>query len=352
MKSLLTLALCALSSLVRFSSFAQAESFTPAGDPSGAITTNYSVRMHDWTVDWTADGQNPSDTKTKLLFSFFRDNGQAGLYLATSDDGLKWTEITPPDKSFIQPQLADKLMRDPCLALGPDGTFHMVWTCGWGKPAVIGIAHSKDLVHWSEQIALPVMEKEPESKNAWAPEIFYDAAKTQWLIFWSSTIPGRFPETENSGDNNHRIYSTTTRDFTNYTTTTLLYDGGFNVIDATLLPARGKFYLVVKDETKNPVKKHLRLAVSDHADGPFSKAGPPITGDWVEGPSAIQLGDEFYIYFDHYGKPQYYGGTKSSDLEHWQDISPQISFPKGARHGTVLKVPGQIIRNLQNLSAK
>jgi hypothetical protein len=291
-------------------------------------------------------------SKPGLLFSFFRDNGQAGLYLATSDDGLKWTEITPPGKSFIQPQLADKLMRDPCIALGPDGTFHMVWTCGWGKPAVIGIAHSKDLINWSAQKALPVMEKEPDAKNAWAPEIFYDEAKRDWLIYWATTIPGRFPETENSGDNNHRIYCTTTKDFTNYTPTRLFYDGGFNVIDATMLHARGKFYLVVKDETKFPVQKHLRLAVSDQADGPFSKAGPAITGDWVEGPSAIQLGDEFFIYFDHYGKPQYYGATKSSDLAHWQDISTQVSFPKGARHGTVLKVPGQIVRNLQNLSAK
>jgi hypothetical protein len=26
---------------------------------------------------------------------------------------------------------AYRIMRDPCLAEGPDGTFHMVWTSGW-----------------------------------------------------------------------------------------------------------------------------------------------------------------------------------------------------------------------------
>ncbi len=296
-------------------------------------------------------------TDTILLFSFYRDDGESGLYLAWSRNGLKWTEIDPPGKSFLKPTIGGKLMRDPCLALGPDGTFRMVWTMGWGRPAALGYATSKDLVHWSEQRAVPVMENEPEAQNVWAPELFYDAAKAQWLIFWASTISGRFPETAasgahnhhtaGSGAHNHRIYYTTTKDFTNFAVTKLFYDGGFSVIDATMLPARGKFYLVVKDETNNPVKKHLRLAVGDSPEGPFSKAGPPITRDWVEGPSAIQIGNEFYIYFEHYGSPQYYGAVKSVDLEHWRDISPQVSFPRGARHGTVLRIPESIVRILQ-----
>ena len=280
-----------------------------------------------------ADTPGKSDV---LLFSFFRDNGQDGLYLAWSRDGLRWTELKPRGKSFLQPKIGGKLMRDPCLCQGPDGTFHMVWTTGWGKPPVIGYAHSRDLLQWSEQKAVPVMSHEPEARNAWAPELFYDETERQWLIFWSTTIPGRFPETDQTGDNgwNHRIYFTTTKDFASFAPTRLFYDGGFNVIDATLLKARGKHYLIVKDETKTPVKKHLRIAVSDRAEGPFSKAGPAITGDWVEGPSAIQMGEEFYIYFDHYARPQYCGAVKSQDLEHWQDISNQLSFPEGVRHGT------------------
>ena len=294
---------------------------------------------------------NAADTNSAFLFSFFREpNGQGGLCLATSEDGLKWTEIKPPKgTSFIKPEVGGKLMRDPSLALGPDGTFHMVWTTSWGRPPVFGYSSSKDLIHWSAQQAVPVMEDAPSAENVWAPELFCDAKKAQWLIFWATTIPGKFPETVNSGDNNHRIYSVTTKDFTNFSPTKLFYDGGFNVIDATLLPANGKFYLVVKDETKNPVKKNLRLAVGENADGPFSPAGPTFTTDWVEGPTAIQIGGEFYIYFDHYGSPQYYGAVKSSDLKHWQDISPQVSFPKGIRHGTVLRVPKSVVRHLQSL---
>jgi hypothetical protein len=124
------------------------------------------------------------------------------------------------------------------------------------------------------------------------------------------------------------------------------------VIDATMLAAKNKFYLVVKDETKNPVKKELHLAVSDSPQGPFGKAGPPFTTNWVEGPSAIQIGDEYYVYFDHYGNPKYYGAMKSSDLEHWQDISQQISFPRDIRHGTALKVPSAVVQALQKSAAQ
>jgi hypothetical protein len=291
-----------------------------------------------------------ADTNSAYLFSFFREpNGAAGLCLTTSKDGLTWTELAPPNgKSFLEPKVGGKLMRDPCLRRGPDGVFHMVWTTSWGRPPVFGYASSTDLVHWSEEQAVPVMEADPTAKNVWAPELFYDAAKQQWLIFWATTIPGKFPETENAGDNNHRIYYVTTKDFTNYSPTRLLYDGGFNVIDATMLAVADKYYLIVKDETLHPVKKNLRLAVGDSAEGPFGPAGDPISTNWVEGPTAIQIGAEYYIYFDHYGNPKYYGAIKSTDMKAWQDISPTLVFPKGIRHGTVLTVPQSIIENIKN----
>ena len=329
-------------SMVRFSSFGFLSDF-------GLRISGFHAVLAALAVAFTL-GAWPTNAADILFFSFFRDNGQDGLYLATSTNGLQWTELKPPGKSFLQPQVGGKLMRDPCLALGPDGVFHLTWTTGWGQPPVIGLAHSTNLLQWSEQQAIPVMQSEPTARNAWAPELFYDGAQQHWLIFWSTTIPGRYPDTDKTGDDgwNHRIYFTTTKDFATFAPTKLFYDGGFNVIDATMLKARGKFYLVVKDETKVPVKKNLRLAVSDRAAGPFGPAGPPITGDWVEGPSAIQIGSECYIYFDHYAKPQYYGAVKSRDLARWQDISDQLSFPQGARHGTVLRVAESVVQRIQS----
>ena len=284
------------------------------------------------------------------LFTSFKGNGEDGLHLALSTNGYRWQALNQ-DRSFLRPEVgAYKLMRDPCLAEGPDGTFHLVWTTGWtaDKGKLIGYACSKDLVVWSEQRAIVVMEKEPGTRNIWAPEIFYDKTKARCLVFWSSTIPGRFPETESTGDNryNHRFYYTTTPDFHSFGESRLLYDPGFNAIDATLFQAGGKFYLFFKDERKNPLKKNLRYATAEQPDGPFGGPSEPFTGDWVEGPSAIKIKDEYLVYFDHYAEPHYYGAVRSKDMRHWEDCSKLMSFPKGHRHGTVLRIPQAIAQRL------
>lgn len=237
-------------------------------------------------------------------------------------------------------------MRDPCLLHGPDGTFQLVWTDSWDS-RTIGHASSKDLLHWSEQRAIGVMEHEPQAMNCWAPEVIYDAAKQQYLIFWSTTIPGRFSQTDGAGDGkcNHRIYATTTKEFKAFSPTRLFYDGGFNVIDATMLHAEGKYHLIVKDETLKPVRKNLCIAVGQDPEGPFGVASAPFTRNWVEGPSAIRIGEDYVVYFDCYTKG-HYGAVRSRNLKDWEDITSRISFPKGARHGTVLRVAKAIVDKL------
>ncbi len=103
----------------------------------------------------------------------------------------------------------------------------------------------------------------------------------------------------------------------------------------------------MKDETRNPLKKHLRITVSEHPEDPFGPAGSAFSTNWVEGLSAVQLGDEFFIYFNHYAKPQHCGVVKSRDRENWQDVSDRVEFPLAARHGTVLKVPEEFIRRVE-----
>jgi beta-xylosidase len=203
--------------------------------------------------------ENAKQTGENYLFSSFRDNGQDGLHLSYSHDGLKWKALKN-DESFLTPQVGGKLMRDPCICQGPDGMFHMVWTSSWWDKG-IGIAHSKDLITWSEQKFVGVMEHEPKARNCWAPEIIYDQKGERYMIYWSTTIPGRFPETESGGDIaegsplNHRIYYTTTKDFTTYSSAKLLYNDDFNVIDATIVKDNDRYVMFVKDETSAVSKK-------------------------------------------------------------------------------------------------
>jgi beta-xylosidase len=283
------------------------------------------------------------------LFTSFRGNGEDGLHLALSTNGYHWTALGG-NRSFLKPTVAGKLMRDPSLAQAPDGQFHLVWTTGWTTESgkVFGYATSKDLVHWSEQRGIPVMQHESATRNVWAPELFYDQTQRQWLVFWSSTIPGKFKETDGTGDDgyNHRIYFTSTKDFQTFTDSKLFYDPGFNCIDATLLRACDQYYLIFKDERKNPVKKNLRYATAAVATGPFGAPSEPFTGDWVEGPSAIRMKDEWLVYFDHYSRPQFYGAVRSKDLKHWEDCSKEMRFPAGHRHGTVLPISAEMAAKL------
>ncbi len=285
-----------------------------------------------------------------LLFSYFHHPGRDGLRLAYSRDGLNWTPLNGGQPLLPPKAGLERLMRDPFILWGPDGLFRMVWTTGWNERC-IGYAWSEDLIRWSEQREIWVMGHEPGALNCWAPEIFYDEPTGRYLIYWSTTIPGRFPETDGQNGKNHRIYYTTTEDFEHFTEARLLYDGGFNVIDANIV-RDGCFYVMfMKDETNTPFppQKNIRFAVSWRPEGPYGPASPPITGAyWAEGPSAIKLDGWWVVYFDKHREGKY-GAVRSRDLRTWEDISDQVRFPPPARHGAIFSVPEEILERLLRL---
>ena len=298
-----------------------------------------------------------SETKKDInLFSYFVGNGEDGLHLAYSYDGIKWDSLNN-NQSILTPQLGEnKLMRDPCI-IEANGKYHMVWTIGWSEKG-IGYAYSEDLINWSAQKYIPVMEHEQDAKNCWAPEIFFDDENQQYLIFWATTIPGRFPETDyqnNEGiegqGNNHRMYYVTTKDFDDFSETKIFYDHGFNVIDATIIKAGSDYLMFLKDETNKPFKpqKNIKIAKSNFAGGPYGKASESITGEyWAEGPTIIKIKNSWHLYFDKYrlGK---YGLLVSEDLVNWVDKSDSLVYPAGLRHGTVFQVSKDILNELLKL---
>jgi hypothetical protein len=285
--------------------------------------------------------------KAPYLFSYFKGNGEDGLHLAYSEDGFNWKALKG-DSSFLKPVLSkDKLMRDPCIIKGKDGIFHMVWTVSWTAKG-IGYASSKDLVHWSEQKYIPVMEHEQGARNSWAPEITYDKKNKQYLIYWATTITGLFPETQVTADAgyNHRIYYVTTKDFKSFSGTKLLYNPGFNSIDATIVKDGKRWVMFLKDETKEPVQKNLKIAFAQNLTGPYSKASGPITDKiWAEGPTTLKMGKNWIVYYDKYTAHKY-GAITSTDLKNWTDISDKISLPKGLRHGSIFKVSKKELASL------
>lgn len=267
------------------------------------------------------------------LFTSFRGNGEDGLRFLYSFDGYKWINVPG---TFLKPLVGEsKLMRDPSLVRGPDGVYHLVWTTGWQKDQGFGYSSSKDLVHWSSQQFIPVMEHEPTTVNVWAPELFYDDAEKQFIICWASTIPGRFPEHQEERDNNQRMFYTTTRDFKTFSPTELFLDPDFNVIDCQIVKDGHRFVLLLKNNSRP--ERNLRVAFGETPLGPWTDISPPFTDNFTEGPTALKLGDDWTIYYDAY-RNYTYNAAKTRDFKTFEDISHDVSFPTGHKHGTAIQI--------------
>lgn len=280
-----------------------------------------------------------------FLFTSFRRNGETGVYFALSQDGRTWTPGRG-NQPWIKPEQRGMLMRDPFLAKGPDGVWHMLWTWGWNRKETggrlkIGHASSRDLVTWSKQEEIPVMQDEPLARNAWAPEAVWDPRHKEWIICWATTIAPQ------GARNDHRLYATTTRDWKQFTPSKLWFDPGFNSIDSTVIRDGKRWIMVFKDEREQPLMKRLRLAFADSPAGPWRDVTEPFTHDWVEGPSAIKIGPEWWIYFDNYRKPQHYGAVRTRDWKSFEDVTAQVKFPEDHRHGTVVRITEREAKRLR-----
>lgn len=230
------------------------------------------------------------------------------------------------------------------MVQGPDGVFHLVWTSSWRGDKGFGYASSKDLIHWSEQRMIPVMEQEPATVNVWAPELFYDDAAKDYKMIWASTIPGRFERGAEEDSNNHRMYVTATKDFKTFTPAKLFLDPGFSVIDAVIVKKQKNDYvLVLKDNTRP--ERNLRVAFAANPLGPWKQVSAPFSDNFTEGPSVVKVKGQWLIYYDSYRK-KIYEVKATTDFHHFEDVTSQVSVPEGHKHGTIVPVKKKIVRRL------
>lgn len=280
--------------------------------------------------------------KEVYLFSTFREPADEGLYLAYSYDGYNWSDLGGP---WLKPEVGNqKVMRDPSVVTAPDGTFHMVWTSSWRGDLGFGYASSKDLINWTEQQFISVMDFDTSTVNVWAPELFYDDVQKEYIIIWASTIPFKFEKGIEEERNNHRMYYTTTKDFLTFSETKLFIDPGFSIIDAVIVKRQKEDYvLVLKDNTRP--ERNLKVAFGKTPLGPFENISEPYTENFTEGPTVLKLENEWLIFFDAYREKKY-GAVKTSDFKTFVDISDKISFPEGHKHGTIFKAKESVLNQL------
>lgn len=280
--------------------------------------------------------------KSVYMFSSFREPATDGLFLAYSNDGYHWKDL---GGSWLKPKVGkQKLMRDPSVVQGKDGTYHMVWTSSWRGDLGFGYASSKDLINWSEQQFIPAMT-DTATVNVWAPELFYDDEKEEFIIIWASTIPFLFPKGIEEENNNHRMYYLSTKDFKSFSETKLFYDPGFSVIDCVIVKrAPNDYVLVLKDNTRP--NRYLQAAFGKSPIGPWKEMTAPFSGLLTEGPTVVKVDNDYLIYYDFYGEKRY-AAARTRDFKNFEDVSAEIALPEGHKHGTIFKTDKKTLSKLK-----
>ena len=275
-----------------------------------------------------------AEERSIYLMTGFREPSDTGLRYIYSYDGYRWHDFGV--STFLRPEVGtDKLMRDPSIVEGPDGTFHLAWTSSWRNDSGFGYAHSKDLINWSEQRHIPIMEHDTTFLNVWAPELFYDDESEEYSIAWASSSPDHF-------DGTQRQYYTKTEDFQTFTPARLFYDPGYNSIDGAVLKRGTNDYVLVVKDNRKPGYSNLHLAFGATPTGPWGDETGSFAPEYSEGPTWVKVDDGYLIYYDAYREYRY-GAHFTTDFQTFTDLSDQISVPQHHKHGTAIRItPSQL----------
>lgn len=154
----------------------------------------------------------PESARSSYLLVYFKDETHS-LYFATSPDGYTFTDVNGGEPVLSGRAIAEqKGVRDPHIALGPDGAFYMAMTdlhifgreeglragkwerpeerYGWGNNRNLILMKSRDLLHWTVA-RVNVSKLFPalaDAGNAWAPEMIYDPSKRRMMVYFSTRI--------------------------------------------------------------------------------------------------------------------------------------------------------------------
>lgn len=271
--------------------------------------------------------------QTVYLMAYFTDEQQA-FFLAQSTNLQDWTELNR-GQPLLDVRSEGKRIRDPFLFQDQEGVFHLLFTDDWHS-TTIGYSQSRDLKSWTKPSYLTLFEEPADVHNCWAPECFFERETGSYVLLWSTSFRSQNVEREES----NRIYCCKTKDFQSFTEPQLFFDPGYVVIDATVCPSAGQYYMAFKDEREfnAPSSRHsaIRTAVSRDLQS-FESISPLLTPPCSEGPFILYEKERFYLFFDAFGR-QTYGVLQSDDFVQWEEISDRFRFPDRCKHFSILKV--------------
>lgn len=280
------------------------------------------------------------DEYVAYILSFFGgDDGAQKLHLAYSYDGINWNKLND-GLTVLPTTVGNGNVRDPFIFRKKDGSFAVVATQGWDTNQIY-FWDSQDLVTYTNERLRAVTKSGIAGltgARAWAPEASYDPIKDQYIVYWSDPY---------ANGNNGSIYANTTTDLENFSDPFVLFDAGYQIIDANIVKWQGTYYMLFKDERGNNSDggggKHILMAKADSIEaGAFQQYTGAITEAPVEGPFLFKvIGEEkWYHYYDYFNEHKF-GLSVSTDLAsgEWEFLGKSETMPTDdVRHGGVIPV--------------
>jgi pectinesterase len=176
------------------------------------------------------------------------------------------------------------------VAAGPDGIFHAVSTDG--KRLLHAV--SRDLKSWSAPQPVDLMAGR-DALDLQFPNLFYDESARRFIVTWSCTLARNAIQAfQEDVEANPRIWYATTRDFSTYSETALLFDNNYAVAEARILKLVNGYALLHTDSTW-PMQ-NLRVAFGPSPTGPWGPSTGAFTPKGTRAPLAVQRDGTWWIF--------------------------------------------------------
>lgn len=293
------------------------------------------------------------------LFSHFKEkitpDGEQ-VYFALSKDGFNWHQLNGGEP-ILTSTMGEKGCRDIEVVRLKNGGFVVLTTdlsiayrmdenyqVNWKKVNSTGskclcMWKSDDLITFSEQKR--IYFGRDDFGCLWAPEVFYDEIKDEYVIHWGSTV---------AEDNytHMSIYCCTTKDFESFSEPKLFFTKDNEILDTHLVKIDGTYHLFYKNAECPPMNMH---ATSDKLYGPYEHdkafedymATLSRPGSY-EAPTTLILPDgRWCLMLDFFGCEKEKMGyvpfisSKPGD-SNFKRADENFSFPYGFKHGGVIEI--------------
>lgn len=208
----------------------------------------YSLNIFRLKVQDVADEVKPSATRYEqedegmygYLYAHMNGSKEITNY-ALSRYGQTWTDLLSSQEVFSTAAYTKTGgMRDSYVFRMQNGKFMLAGTdmtsrLGWTSNHIMDFMISNDLVHWDKEVFIDLETPEnlaalgltnaDQMTAAWAPQVIYDPVTEKYMAYYSVGFPDR-----------HRIYyQLLDEDLNVLTEPRLLFDPGYDVIDADIV---------------------------------------------------------------------------------------------------------------------